>query len=415
MDLAAVTNNPELLGALLTSGFTHQHILQEVIDGGHHTLMPMLRAEHVQFNTCLHGGLSLLTYAALQRQHACMSELLLNGANTEYVDQNGNTPLMSLCRQHDNYCEEIALLMQHGADAHKCVDDESAFTIAICRRQLESLECMLHEGAHVNQADDRGVTPLMSAIRATQLPIVKQLLAAGANVSAKDTRGETALFYCLRVMMHFGFSSRYVCMNKYISELLTYGIDVDVPNVFGQTALLYAMKTNVSAHIDHLLAAHADVCVQTEQGLTPLLLAIANGNIQLTQRLIKLGSVHTGYRKHSASWERMNTSGERFSISDKLDTHTNVWNCELMNKLFFAIGETLDRTRVDHKHSVFDDVQMDITSMHLHRICRRVIRAYCRENNPTNLVAQIQLLPLPGVVKNFLCYGLDLTQIYEVS
>src|SRR5204863_8014859 len=57
------------------------------------------------------------------------------------------------------------------------------------------VKTLLDAGAKVNQADIRGMTPLMFAVSSeSQKPaVVKALLGAGANANAKSTVGETAL------------------------------------------------------------------------------------------------------------------------------------------------------------------------------------------------------------------------------
>lgn len=51
------------------------------------------------------------------------------------------------------------------------------------------------QGADVNQADGRGVTPLGLAVGYNKLDIVKVLIAAGADVHQADAKGSTSLHY----------------------------------------------------------------------------------------------------------------------------------------------------------------------------------------------------------------------------
>ncbi len=60
---------------------------------------------------------------------------------------------------------------------------------------LEALKSMLENGADVNAADDRGITPLGVAVGFNRVPLVKQLLAAGADVQKPDRKGNTVLHY----------------------------------------------------------------------------------------------------------------------------------------------------------------------------------------------------------------------------
>lgn len=83
--------------------------------------------------------------------------------------------------------EIVALLMRHGADAddpgprERCALHIAAGT----RGSLAVVGALLAGGASPNPRDERGMTPLVLAVLASQTSIVEALVAAGADVNTR--------------------------------------------------------------------------------------------------------------------------------------------------------------------------------------------------------------------------------------
>ena len=60
--------------------------------------------------------------------------------------------------------------------------------------QAREVRRLLSGGADVNDADERGRTPLMAASEYGHVEVVDIVLAAQANVNAADDNGQTALY-----------------------------------------------------------------------------------------------------------------------------------------------------------------------------------------------------------------------------
>ncbi|KAH7411495.1 ankyrin repeat protein, partial [Cadophora sp. MPI-SDFR-AT-0126] len=70
------------------------------------------------------------------------------------------------------------------------------------------------------------------------------------------------------------------------------GANVNVANFVGRTALFSAVSRNDIELVDYLLSAHADLNLncQMKDGITPLMVAICNGNVQLAEKLLYAGA-----------------------------------------------------------------------------------------------------------------------------
>lgn len=92
---------------------------------------------------------------------------------------------------------EIAvLLLQRGADVDARAPGQHTVLHAALGRtnvDLTMVDLLITNGANVNAASDRGVTPLISAVQWGHLGAVELLLSKGADVNAATTNGYTAL------------------------------------------------------------------------------------------------------------------------------------------------------------------------------------------------------------------------------
>jgi ankyrin repeat protein len=77
---------------------------------------------------------------------------------------------------------------------------------------------------------------------------------------------------------------------KAVEALLRQGLDVNSPAPDGATALHWAAYYDDPALADLLITAHANANAANEFGVTPLVLASANGSLRLVDRLLKAGA-----------------------------------------------------------------------------------------------------------------------------
>ena len=123
--------------------------------------------------------------------------------------------------------------------------------------------------AEINVVDADGMTPLMAAVQARNLPRANKLLAPGADPDAAGGGGQTALMLTWMVPGQAG-----VDLTK---TLAAASKDLDKANVQGQTALMAATGYNRPDIATVLVKAGASVAASDAKGRTPLFYAAAFG------------------------------------------------------------------------------------------------------------------------------------------
>jgi ankyrin repeat protein len=118
--------------------------------------------------------------------------LIKKGANVNFLDKNGMTPLMYAS---SNDCAGVAkLLIEHNAtiDARGILAT-TPLLFATFNGHTHVAEVLLDHGANVNAQNTPGFTPLLYASLRGDTDTVKLLLAHGADRTLKTSDGETAL------------------------------------------------------------------------------------------------------------------------------------------------------------------------------------------------------------------------------
>jgi ankyrin repeat protein len=144
-----------------------------------------------------------------------------------------------------------------------------------------TVDRLLRAGAHVNQTNRYGVTPLLLAVNNTDgLPVVDRLLKAGANANAFSGDNETALMLAARA----GSAAT-------IKLLLAYGADPNAAEGWrGQTALMWAAAENHVAAATTLIEGGADLYATSKAWFTPLIFAVRAGHLDAAKALLQAGA-----------------------------------------------------------------------------------------------------------------------------
>jgi ankyrin repeat protein len=221
-----------------------------------------------------------------------------DGANVNAVQADGSSPLMFAVHSVD--LEMVKELLKRGAKPnHANGLRATPLQEAVDTAQVEAVALLLKAGADPDLGNEDDETPLMRAATLGSLPMVEQLVRAGANINAREKyRGQTAL------MMAIGAGS--VPVTEY---LIKHGAKVDARAASndwgsqitsepraqyrasgGMTPLLYAARENCQPCAKALLDARADINRPTPDGVTPLMLAIDNGNYDVANFLLDRGA-----------------------------------------------------------------------------------------------------------------------------
>ncbi len=177
--------------------------------------------------------------------------------------------------------EAVRSLLKQDADLNAPeADGSTALAWASHWDDLETADLLIRAGAKVNAANEYGATPLWMACTNGNAAMVEKLLQAGANPNAALTSGETALI----AAVHTGNVDA-------IKSLLAHGADVNAKEIQrAQSALMWAVAER-RLEVARLLIEHgADVHARSKGGFTPLLFAVAAGDLDLAQTLLTAGA-----------------------------------------------------------------------------------------------------------------------------
>ena len=244
-----------------------------------------------------------LADAAEQRDREAVRSLLAQDADVNERQGDGATALHWAAHWNDR--ETAELLIQAGANVNGANDyGVTPLLLACVNGSAPMVETLLRAGADPNLALPTGETPLMKAARTGNSETVKSLLAAGADINARESRqGQTALMWAA-AQRHAGV----------VQALIEGGADAKVKSNGGFSALFFAARVGDQESVEALLGAGADVNAAVARddgpgvstryqnigaidaakasaaGMTPLLIASANGHEALSIFLLEKGA-----------------------------------------------------------------------------------------------------------------------------
>ena len=132
-----------------------------------------------------------LEQAVLQNDVDQIAVLIKAGANVEFRDQLGNTPLIIAAQK--GHTDSVRTLLKQGARVSVMNKfNESALMFAAGGGYTQTVAVLLQQRANVDDKDNKGVTALMYAAREGHNEVVQQLLKARSEINATDKEGLSA-------------------------------------------------------------------------------------------------------------------------------------------------------------------------------------------------------------------------------
>ena len=123
---------------------------------------------------------------------------------------------------------------------------------------------MLDHGAHVNDVNKDGTSPLLLACSTAQAETVRNLLKAKAAPNIADVEGDASL--------HAAIAAN--CSERTLQDIIDHGANVNAVNKKGRTALLLGCSYRHTDSVRVLLEAGADATIADEEGFSCLHAAI---------------------------------------------------------------------------------------------------------------------------------------------
>ncbi|MBO0751333.1 MAG: ankyrin repeat domain-containing protein [Bradyrhizobiaceae bacterium] len=257
-----------------------------------------LLAAGADANTHLLSGETPLMAAALRGHVATVTALLDGGADPNLQEHNaGQTALMwALSQRHSAV---VDVLVSHKADVNLASKSGSTPLMFAAQGSIQSARTLLAAGARPNDVHpDTGQTALIVASTMGNTDIVALLLDNGADPNIKDANTFTALHAAVRDSDYGTDHASRVTAAATVKVLLAHGANpnaridqkkqtvraVNEVSFQGATPLALAAEVNSLDAIKELVKGGADPKIATEQGTTPLMLAVGAGtDVQRTR------------------------------------------------------------------------------------------------------------------------------------
>ena len=167
----------------------------------------------------------------------------------------------------------MELVLSRGIDVNQCIDQRGNTALHITYF-LSCIEFLLQRGAQIDIQDQKGYTPLLTAIVAGDMEKVKILLQRGASTTIPDNGGDSALS-CAVLSDELDL----------VQFILEYGGEVNIQSPQGDTALHCAAMVDNPPAARLLFNNGADPSIQNDDGSTAQDLAAIRGHTEIVEVL----------------------------------------------------------------------------------------------------------------------------------
>jgi len=232
-----------------------------------------------------------LLRAAYTNNLSEVKNVLAAGADPNYRNQHGSTPLMLAIENSYGRNEVALLLIEKGADLNLTNEDgETALIVAISHNDLEATKMLLDRKASLSPRNKKQQSALHLAsagVRAKMVAAILESTPGAGEINAPDIDGRTPLILAA--------NSEHFVPDETMDLLLKRGANINVQDNQGNTALILATKCANMAGVAFLLKNSARVDLKNNEGQTALRLArqihsdskISNGEL-LESRIVAL-------------------------------------------------------------------------------------------------------------------------------
>jgi len=248
-------------------------------------------------------GFTPLSTAAANGAYDAANELLKSNALVDTRDNSGSTPLYQAVS--GEHVSVMRLLLANAADMHALnARSLSPFKLSLLKNQQITAE--FYMASLINKPDSNGDCVLHILVSSSAGPDALALaIKSGANPNARNAKGDTPLMIALRnsdlntavILLNAG-SSLFVSNADNVSPLsMIFAMDsgarmkvlsaagVNSSDFIGETLLHYAVRANKKDIVSELISLGADAKATNRRGETPFDLAQAKGYQDIMQVL----------------------------------------------------------------------------------------------------------------------------------
>ncbi len=313
-------------------------------------------------------GISLLSLALEKHATSCAELLIRSGADVDSIDSHGHSPLTHLCYQTENYSHEIYLLVSEWAD--------------------------------VNEKDFAGHTPLIAATVVENIPNMEALISLGADL-------EICTNLCAPAVLYAAAYRNFQALKCLIKHNATLEAD-HFPNYPLMICLQYhTTPALMDQYMPIFIEAGANLNSSTVR-CSPFLQCIINENVKWSQSLLDMQCLI--FNRKPAMLDKciaksINMCAMCFHYDDNTNMCERCFQHDKLNKLLFASGEQfiITPSSVAYPHRIVQDILSEHKHKTLMQCCRSIIRK-CMCLRGISFYSQVNNLPLPRIMKNYLLY-----------
>lgn len=295
----ALRENGAILDIKNTQGQTP---LQYACMGGNLEIFKYCVSNGIDVNAKIDDGSSIMHWAAYGGNIEIFKYLESKGIDANIKDKDGSPPLFWAASGKRQEMVKY-LIGEKKSDINQSDNKgNTPLSSAIQAGSLEISQYLLEKGANINQKLEDNKTLLMFAAQANNPDLIQLLIDKGCDVNAFDDFGSTALinacghgnFESVKALiknsakLNPGLCKRETCTNsghtplhaasfwypEIVEYLLEKGADVNVKNLEGETPLHYAVGSDSTRIVAILCENGANVNLKNKQGVTPVVKAV---------------------------------------------------------------------------------------------------------------------------------------------